>query len=234
MRITAILYVLKQSFDQTNLLLFLHWFWLFIIYRTTVQPIKVFLIYFIIYSSSIVLWSFSYNNCVVDCWHICFNWSDQSSLILKLVLGCDWNFMWAESKPYIWICLPRRFVEGCGENFSIQLVALLDLKYLSSYLFKTCFVNCWLVRITFIGSEFIYPKTCPWVWLKILSGMYPNQTYGFASIAVLWKVVARMPFFVIEPVTINKLIVFKDVPQNIQFCICIGKCWLKGHQRPLG
>ena len=95
---------------------------------------------------------------------------------------------------------------------------------------------CWflLVCIIFIGSAFIDPETCPQLWLQIFSGLYPSQTYGFASSVGLWKVVSRVPVIVIGPVSINTLIFFKVVPQVIQFCSCVGKCWLKGNQGPLG
>ena len=46
------------------------------------------------------------------------NWSYQHSLILKLVLGCDYKFSVAVSKPDILIFLPNRFVEGCGNDYS--------------------------------------------------------------------------------------------------------------------
>ena len=58
--------------------------------------------------------------------------------------------------------------------------------------------------------------TCTWVFYKIFSGMYPNRTYGFSLPEVLWKVVAKMPIFVISPVTINILIGFKAVTQVLQ------------------
>ena len=45
----------------------------------------------------------------------------------------------------------------------------------------------------FIGSEFIDPETFPLVCYKIVCTTYPNQTYGFASPAGLWKFVARVP-----------------------------------------
>ena len=32
------------------------------------------------------------------------------------------NFQWAVSKPGIWICFSRRFVEGCGEGDSFYFV----------------------------------------------------------------------------------------------------------------
>ena len=90
--ITAVLYVIKVSFDRTNLSLFLLYFWLFLTYRTTVQPIQVIIISLIYYSSIAVIWILSYHTFVIYCWPVCLHWSDQYSLILKLFLGCDWNF----------------------------------------------------------------------------------------------------------------------------------------------
>ena len=97
---TAILYVLKRLFDQTNLSLCLHCFSLFLIYRTTVKLIQVILVSSIIYSSSIVLWSLVclvLNNLqvifsilillIID---LCVSYLlDTRKLILKLDLGCD-------------------------------------------------------------------------------------------------------------------------------------------------
>ena len=40
--------------------------------------------------------------------------------------------------------------------------------------------------------------------------------------------------FLIEPVTINTLIIFKAVIQILQVCSCGGKCHPKGHKVPLG
>ena len=43
-----------------------------------------------------------------------------------------------------------------------------------------------------------------------------------------------IPVFVIATVAINAFIGFKVVSQVIQVCSCVGKCWLKGNQGPLG
>ena len=87
------------------------------------------------------------------------------------------------------------------------------LKSYSRYFLKPSSADCWLVCIIFIGLEFIDPETCPQVWLQIISGQYPNRTYWFYSPTGLWKVLVRLPFFVIAPVEINTLIGFKAVPQ---------------------
>ena len=94
--------------------------------------------------------------------------------------------------------------------------------------FKPHFVDCWLVRIIFIGSAFIDPETCTWVWLQIYSWPYPHQTNRFVSPARMWEVMARVLVFVISPIAINALISFKEVPQLIQVCRCVGKCCPKG------
>ena len=96
---------------------------------------------------------------------------------------------------------------------SIKYFSLDFLKYTSRSFSKPYFLYCWLVLIIFILSAFIYTETFPWVLLQISSGPYPNRTYGFASPTCLWKVVARLPVFVIEPVAINTLICFNAVPQ---------------------
>ena len=130
-------------------------FLLFLISRTTVQMIQVIIIS-LVYNSPITdLWVFSYHLCIVDFWHFCFRWSDQSSLILKLFPGCDWKLSVGHIQTG-----HTYFLTLCVHNCSLQLIALLDLKYPSSYSFKPYFY-CLLVCIIFIGSEFIDPETCP-------------------------------------------------------------------------
>ena len=109
-----------------------------------------------------------------------------------------------------------------------------DIKHPSCYSFKPYFVDFWLVCIIFTVSAFIDTETCPRVWLQIVSGTYPNRTYGFVSPAFLWKVVVRVPVFVVAPVSINTLIRFKEVPQVIQVCSCVGKCCPKRHKGTFG
>ena len=82
LRIAFILYVIKRLFDWTNLSIFLNCSLLFFISWTTVKYLQVIIISSIIYSSSIVLWSFifldlkypsSYSNkpSFVDFWPVC-------------------------------------------------------------------------------------------------------------------------------------------------------------------
>ena len=98
LRITPILYVIKKSFDWTNLYSFLHCFWLFFISQTTVEPIQVLFIYSIIYSSSIVFWCFLnflqdiFSIVLLLIFELCVSYLlGQRPLILNLVLGCDYK-----------------------------------------------------------------------------------------------------------------------------------------------
>ena len=119
----------------------------------------------------------------------------------------------------VWTCL-------------LQLIDFFGVKHLSSSSFKPYFVDCWLVCIIFIGSAFIDPETCTWVWLQTVSGLYLNWTYRFASPAGLCKSMLRLLGFLLSPVAINTLIDFKAVPQVWQFWVY---CWqlIYKHQKIL-
>ena len=67
---------------------------------------------------------------------------------------------------------------------SYQFIDLLALKDTSSSLYKTYFVDCWIVFIIFNISMFIDPETGPRVTLKIIYGLYSNWSYRFASLQV--------------------------------------------------
>ena len=94
------------------------------------------------------------------------------------------------------------------------------------FFIKVLYFYCWLVYVIFFGSGFIDPETCAWVWLQIFSGLYPNQAYGFASPAGLWKVVVRVTVF-ISSIVINTLIGFKWVTRYIQVWFFVVTCWPK-------
>ena len=101
----------------------------------------------------------------------------------KLYVGCIQNRNLFFLPPHV--C--GRFWQWCRlsvQTCLLQLIYPLDLNFPSSYLCHPYFVDCWLLRIIFIGSGFIYPEPFPWVWFKIVSGMYPNRTYIFASPSV--------------------------------------------------
>ena len=109
-------------------------------------------------------------------------WSDQRSLILKLVLGCSDKLSLGRIKPrHMYLLLPHLCGWSCKgwrvgvKNCVIQLIALLDLRSPSSSSFKTSFVYYWHVCIIFTGSYFIDPGTCFWMLLLIVSGTYPNR-----------------------------------------------------------
>ena len=56
------------------------------------------------------------------------------------------------------------------------------------------YYHCWFLTClcTLIGSSFIYPNTCPWVWFKTICGAYPNHIYIFSFPAGFWQVVTRV------------------------------------------
>ena len=78
--------------------------------------------------------------------------------------------------------------------FFISWTTFKPIQVIISFKFfiKSIYFYCWLVCIVFIGSAFIDTVTVPRVWLKIVSGTYPNRTYGFSSPTGLWRVVVRM------------------------------------------
>ena len=146
MRITSIVLVIKRSFDQTNLQLFLHYFWLLLNVWTTVQPFQVLIISMMYYFPSIVLWGFIFHLYIVDYWDVCLPESDQRLLILKLVLrfvrklsvGCIQTGHTSLFPPQV--C--GRFWWGCRlgvHNCAHKLIAFIDLKYFSSYFLNPSF-----------------------------------------------------------------------------------------------
>ena len=107
MRITDIIYVLIILFDITNSSLFLNCLWLFLIYQTTVKPIQDIIIYSIIFSTSIVIWSFSvldiksppcssFETHFVDFWLLC---------IIFIVS----EFIDTETFPHLWLQIASGF-----------------------------------------------------------------------------------------------------------------------------
>ena len=152
---------------------------------------------------------------------------------LSSYMHCFWLFFifWTTGKPIQVINISCIIYSS---SIVLWNFSSLDIKYPSRSLLKTYFVYCWFVCIIFIASTFIDPETCPRVLLQIVSRSYPNWTYVFATPAGSWKVMARVLVFVIEPVVINTLIGFKEVPQVIQVWICICNFWPTGHKVPLG
>ena len=82
---------------------------------------------------------FFYSLYGVGCWPICLYWSSQHPLILKLVLECSLNVSVGHIKTiHTAFLLPQvcvRLWRGCWVFFqtcSLQLIALLDMKYPSS------------------------------------------------------------------------------------------------------
>ena len=119
-------------------------FWLFLNDQTIVQHLRDIIISTVYYSSYILIWSFSYHLCIVDCWPVCSHWSNQCSLILEFVLGCDCKCFVGHIETGNMCLLPPQVCGrswwGCrfdDQTCSLQLISLLDLKLPSSYLFNT-------------------------------------------------------------------------------------------------
>ena len=122
-----------------------------------------------------------------------FDWTN-----LWLFLNCFWLFLisW-------WTVIPIKFLISF-KLFSSHIFFIVDL--FVSYLLDQRTLNLKLVL---------------WCDIKYSVGHIPNQTYGFYLPTALWKVMERVPVFVISPVAINTLIRFKEVNKVIKFLICI-------------
>ena len=114
---------------------------------------------------------------------------------------------------------------------SIKDCSLEFIKYHSRSYFKPSFVDCWNIFIICIGSAFIDPETCPWVWLQIVSGHIRTRNMDFPSLVGLWKFMTRVPAFVIVSVAINTFIGFKAVPQILQTLVYSWWLIYKHHRR---
>ena len=78
---------------------------------------------------------------------------------------------------------------GCYHLFWLVFTKYRSLEFWLSYL------NNWFLTCLFalIGSEFIDLEKVSLVWLQIICGLYTNETYRFAYLEDLWKVVERVP-----------------------------------------
>ena len=109
--ITAILYVLKQSFDQANLSFFTY-FLLFLISKLQLDIYKLSLFIWIFihqlffFNALVIIFASFIIDLFVCIDQIIVRWS------WNLFLGTIANCLWSVSKQYIWIFLPQRFLEG--------------------------------------------------------------------------------------------------------------------------
>ena len=168
--INPILYVLKQLFGQTNISLFLLYFFTILDLLTWSSTNTSCYYFFGLLFTKCCSLDFSYHILVVCCWPVYSHWSYQYSLILKLVLRCVRNFSVGSIQTVHTDLFPPQV---CGRSWWecwldvqtcwLQLIYLLDIKYPSSSSLNPYFVGCWLVCIIFIGSAFIDTETFPWV-----------------------------------------------------------------------
>ena len=104
---------------------------------------------------------------------------NQTNVSLFYIVFDHYWFLELYIKRYKILLFLRLFIH---QVLFFYVLTFLDLKYTSNYSFKNCFADCWLVCIIFIGSTFIDPESCPQVCLQIVSGMYSNQIYRFATL----------------------------------------------------
>ena len=114
--INPILYVLKQLFGQTNISLFLLYFFTILDLLTWSSTNTSCYYFFGLLFTKCCSLDFSYHILVVCCWPVYSHWSYQYSLIRHLYSGVLETFLWAVYKLYIRTCFPLKFVEGHGES----------------------------------------------------------------------------------------------------------------------
>ena len=146
----------------------------------------------------------------------------------------------AISKLEIWICFPRRFVEGRGEG-DIDFPYLLSSIYCFSWSkisFKLFFQAFFCLSLTCAHN--IYCISVHWSW-NLSSGVIANFQCGVSK-PDIWIFFPHIFLggcgegagVLVSPISINTLIGFKSVPKLIQVLSCVGKCRPKGNNDPLG
>ena len=131
----------------------------------------------------------------------------------------------------LWKVMARVTV-GCSDLFdSIYCFAW-------SKIYLKFFVQAFFYWL-FTCKYHIYWTRVHWSW-NLSLGVIANCQWAVSKPdtwislpAGLWKVMLRVPVFVISPVVLNKLIGFKEVTQVLQFYSCVGKFLPEGHQGPL-
>ena len=96
---------------------------------------------------------------------------------------------------------------------------IIDIKCPSNYLSNRYFVDCLLMWIILISSDLIDTETFPWFRLKIVSVPYPKQTYGFAYLAGLWKVVAKVLVFLLHLLSLIHWLESRQILKLFKFSV---------------
>ena len=149
--------------NNCSIILNLHYFYFLFDYfhlSNYRSPVNVIIISLVYYDLMTILWCISYHIHVVDFLPVCLHWSDQSSLILKLVIRCNWTFSLGHIQTGLTDFLP---LQVCGRSWwgcrlgiqtcLLQLIAFLDPKYSSSsprmpsFLLVTCVYHIYWIII---------------------------------------------------------------------------------------
>ena len=150
-------------------------------------------------TSTHLIWSFSFDLNIFDCWLVCLHWLYQHFSILKLVLRYVRKFSagrilnghtdFLPSQVWGRLCWRCRLVVHTS---SYQLFLFIGLKYPSSSSIKTSIVDFWLVSLHWLDNNVL-----PWNLysgvLAIFYRLHPKQTYGFSPPRYLGKVMERVP-----------------------------------------
>ena len=127
MRITFIIYVLKQLFNRTNSSFFFIVYYYSWFIELKLNPYKLFLflrlsIHQVLFLEFYCDWSKIYYKFFVQsffCWFLNVVYHMYCIIVhwfWNLFSGVIENCQWALSKLDTWICLPQIFVEGCGKG----------------------------------------------------------------------------------------------------------------------
>ena len=130
-----------------------------------------------------------------------------------------------------------RLWQGCRSGVQAylhQFIAWLHLKHVSSYLFKTSFLDCWLICISFTGSALIF-LILVWACVSKFSrrsiqtghiDFIPLQVCGssWRGCSFLWFNLSSSIYWFSS----------SQSYQVLQFCSYLDKFPTKGYQGPLG
>ena len=178
----------------------------------------------------VIILSFSYHICVVDCWPVCLNLLYQNLLILKLVSGCVSTFSYVFSCSIdLWKVVARVTV-GCSD-----LYVLIDCFYWSKISFKL-FVQYLFILLNFVYHIYWINVNFSWNLFSVVS----ENCQWDVSKPDIWNFFpcrfvegcGEGASFYISHVVINKLIGFKDFPKLFYFLVfyvCVGQRCNKAH-----
>ena len=146
------------------------------------------------------IWSFSFDWNIVDFRLVCFHWSDQRILILKLVPGfVSELFVGRIQTAHTYLPPPCRIWGGHGKDSSWVLI-LVQINWMFLLNSNILQLNPTIIPLLIVDLCFCIDwisvfdiKTCPRVCYKIVCGPCPKWTYRFHSLEGWTKVLVRVP-----------------------------------------